>query len=124
MSTSESSAQRTLGAVVHADFAREAADFAAGGRVPDWLAWSHRLATSLGGLLRALDAADQAREVLGRAAITPSGMVPVTGLLDVLAEWIDDTIASGQPPKWVAYTAATAVRMISDLTARENGEGI
>jgi hypothetical protein len=55
LASPELAAQRALAASVHADFTREACEFAAGGRVPDWLAWSHRLAWSLCGLLDALD---------------------------------------------------------------------
>ena len=56
--TPEVQARRTLAAVVVADFDRESADFSAGGPVPDWLAWAHRLATATRGLLAALAAAD------------------------------------------------------------------
>jgi hypothetical protein len=52
----EVNARRTLAASVHADFTTEAARFKTGGRVPDWLAWSHRLDQALSGLLDALAA--------------------------------------------------------------------
>jgi hypothetical protein len=56
--TPEVQARRTLAAVVVADFDHEAADFANGGRIPDWLAWSHRLATAVRGLVEALASAE------------------------------------------------------------------
>jgi antibiotic biosynthesis monooxygenase (ABM) superfamily enzyme len=33
--------------------------------------------------------------------------------LDGLAEWIDEELAAGQPPKWIARVAAMAVRYIA-----------
>lgn len=33
--------------------------------------------------------------------------------LDALADWIDDELASGTPPKWVAQQAANAVRHVA-----------
>jgi hypothetical protein len=33
--------------------------------------------------------------------------------LQALAGWIDDEIAAGQPPKWVAQVAAMTVRYIA-----------
>jgi hypothetical protein len=50
----EAGARRTLAKVILADFDREASEFAAGGPQVDWVAWSHRLAHALGGLLDAI----------------------------------------------------------------------
>jgi hypothetical protein len=33
--------------------------------------------------------------------------------LDGLAEWIDEELAAGQPPKWIARVAAMAVRYVA-----------
>jgi hypothetical protein len=52
--SAELRARRTMAEAVAADFRREAAEFRAGAAAPDWLAWSHRLAAALGGLLAAL----------------------------------------------------------------------
>jgi len=46
----------------------------------------------------------------------------IASLLEALAEWIDDAIAGGQPPKWVAYNAAKAARLIADLAKNESTE--
>jgi hypothetical protein len=101
--TPEVGARRTLAGVVLTDFDRESADFSAGGRVPDWLAWSHRLAQALGGLLAALERAEVppgGREAFQAAAVASSGMAPdgsarlspadaliVLGALDLAAAW-------------------------------------
>jgi hypothetical protein len=101
--TPEVGARRTLAAVVLADFDRESADFSAGGPVPDWLAWAHRLAQALSGLLDALARADVppgGREAFQAAALASSGVAPdgsarltpadtlvVLGALDLAAAW-------------------------------------
>jgi hypothetical protein len=74
----ETAARRRLAESVEADFTREAAEFAGGGKVPDWLAWSHRLARALGGLLDALNAEPPpgGLEAFRAAAIASSGRAP------------------------------------------------
>jgi hypothetical protein len=115
--TPEVAARRVLAASVLADFDREASDFAAGGRVPDWLMWSHRLGSALGGVLGALSAAEPppgGREAFQAAAIASSGVAPdgsarlspadllvVLGALDDAVSWA--TIVGGREADTVAY---------------------
>lgn len=39
--------------------------------------------------------------------------------LDALAAWIDDQLAGGAPPKWVAHVAAAAARYIAGIARLE-----
>ena len=43
-------------------------------------------------------------------------------MLDVLAEWVDDSLAGGDPPKVVARRAAEAVRAVAE-DARQASRG-
>jgi hypothetical protein len=50
-----------------------------------------------------------------------SGYRIVAAMLEGLAGWIDDELAGGVPPKWVARQAAAAARYIAGL-ARSAGD--
>jgi hypothetical protein len=115
----ETAARRVMAEVVLSGFTREAQAFASGGPVPDWLAYAHRLAQALRGLLGALEESAPpagAREAFQRAAIASSGVAPdgsgrlspadlllVLGALSDGAAWAD-TIAR-RPEDATAYRA-------------------
>lgn len=91
--SSETAARRTLGRAAAADFAREAAAFAAGGRTPDWLAWSHRLASALNGLLTALDQQAYSKPLPVTCKLSDgSGCLAPADLAVVLAALTDATL--------------------------------
>lgn len=118
--TPEVGARRVLASAVLGDFTREAQAFADGGQVPDWLAWSHRMAQALGGLLNALQAAQVppgGREAFQAAAtgagsgvapdgsgrLSPADLLVVLGALEDGAAWA--RIVGGRDEDAAAYRA-------------------
>lgn len=55
--TPEVASRRAQGAAIVGNFYRQTTAFQAGGRVPDWMLFAHRLGDALSGLLTALDQA-------------------------------------------------------------------
>jgi hypothetical protein len=118
--TPEVAARRLLASTSAADFAAETQTFARGGQTPDWLAWAHRLALLLGGLLTAMDAAapaPAARAAFQAAAIASSGVAPdgsgrlsPADLLTVLGALSDGAVHAGHVQRW---NDAAAYRRVS-----------
>jgi hypothetical protein len=44
-----------------------------------------------------------------------TGAQATAAMLEAIAAWIDDQLASGGPPKWIAGQAAQAIRYVASM---------